>query len=72
LQNQQNPSPPGKKSMIASISKELCLGSLRNVSVVYIMVNWGLIFTADIKRGSVDFANKYDYLNICENKYYYT
>jgi hypothetical protein len=28
-----------KKSMIVSISKELCLGRLRNASVVYIMVN---------------------------------
>jgi hypothetical protein len=35
--------------MIVSVSKELCLGSLQNASVVYIMVNWGLIVTADIK-----------------------
>ena len=30
--------------MIVSVSKELCLGSLRNASVVYIMVNWVLIW----------------------------
>jgi hypothetical protein len=42
----KNNPPPEKKSMIDSVSKELCLGSLRNASVVYII--W-LIFTADIK-----------------------
>jgi hypothetical protein len=35
--------------MIISVSKELCLGSLRNASVVYIMVNWGLILTGTCK-----------------------
>jgi hypothetical protein len=46
---QKSTPPSEKKSMIIFVSKKLCLGSLRNASVVYLMVNWGLIFTADDK-----------------------